>query len=37
VKASGAGARLGGAQANIEAFTQTQWVTVRGDLPDYPF
>ena len=37
VKASGPGARLGGPQANIEAFTQVQWVTMRGDLPDYPF
>jgi benzaldehyde dehydrogenase (NAD) len=37
VKASGPGARLGGVQANIEAFTQVQWVTVRGDLPEYPF
>ena len=23
--------------ANIEAFTETQWVTLRGDLPAYPF
>jgi benzaldehyde dehydrogenase (NAD) len=37
VKASGPGARLGGVQANIEAFTLVQWVTMRGDLPDYPF
>jgi benzaldehyde dehydrogenase (NAD) len=37
VKASGAGARLGGPQANLEAFTDVQWVTVRGDLPAYPF
>ena len=37
VKSSGPGARLGGAQANIDAFTQTQWVTIRGELPDYPF
>jgi benzaldehyde dehydrogenase (NAD) len=37
VKASGAGARLGGPQANLEAFTEVQWVTVRGDLPSYPF
>ncbi|GAB3360328.1 hypothetical protein GCM10027300_32310 [Modestobacter lapidis] len=27
----------GGAQATIEAFTETQWVTLRGDLPAYPF
>jgi benzaldehyde dehydrogenase (NAD) len=37
VKGSGPGARLGGAQANIDAFTQLQWVTMRGDLPAYPF
>jgi benzaldehyde dehydrogenase (NAD) len=37
VKASGPGARLGGVQANIDAFTQVQWVTMRGDLPEYPF
>jgi benzaldehyde dehydrogenase (NAD) len=37
VGASGTGSRHGGAQANIEAFTETQWVTVRGDLPAYPF
>ncbi|MCO7191463.1 aldehyde dehydrogenase family protein [Pseudonocardia sp. McavD-2-B] len=34
---SGNGSRHGGAEANIEAFTETQWVTVRGDLPQYPF
>jgi benzaldehyde dehydrogenase (NAD) len=37
VGASGNGGRLGGARANLEAFTETQWVTVRGDLPAYPF
>jgi benzaldehyde dehydrogenase (NAD) len=37
VGASGTGSRQGGAAANIEAFTETQWVTVRGDLPAYPF
>jgi len=37
VGASGTGSRHGGAGANIEAFTETQWVTVRGDLPQYPF
>jgi benzaldehyde dehydrogenase (NAD) len=37
VGASGTGSRHGGAQANIEAFTETQWVTLRGDLPHYPF
>jgi benzaldehyde dehydrogenase (NAD) len=37
VGASGNGGRLGGARANLDAFTETQWVTVRGDLPAYPF
>jgi benzaldehyde dehydrogenase (NAD) len=36
VKDSGTGARHGGPQANLEAFTETQWVTVRGTLPEYP-
>ena len=36
-KASGAGWRLGGPQANLEAFTERQWVTMRGELPAYPF
>jgi benzaldehyde dehydrogenase (NAD) len=34
--ASGTGARFGG-DANIEAFTETQWVTVRGTPATYPF
>jgi len=33
---SGTGGRVGGAKANLEAFTDTQWVTVRGSLPQYP-
>lgn len=37
VGASGTGSRHGGATANIEAFTETQWVTLRDDLPVYPF
>ena len=37
VGSSGTGARHGGPQANLEAFTHTQWVTVRGTLPQYPF
>ncbi len=37
VLASGTGSRHGGAQANIDAFTETQWVTVRRELPQYPF
>ena len=36
VKDSGTGGRLGGSAANLEAFTDTQWVTVRGTLPQYP-
>jgi benzaldehyde dehydrogenase (NAD) len=37
VKDSGTGTRQGGPQANLDAFTDTQWVTLRGDLPRYPF
>ena len=37
VGVSGTGSRFGGAQANIEAFTETQWVTMRGEIPPYPF
>jgi benzaldehyde dehydrogenase (NAD) len=37
VGSSGTGSRHGGAAANVEAFTETQWVTMRGDLPFYPF
>ncbi|MER7199118.1 benzaldehyde dehydrogenase [Streptomyces sp. CB01635] len=36
VAASGTGARFGG-EANIEAFTETRWTTVRGDVAGYPF
>jgi benzaldehyde dehydrogenase (NAD) len=36
ILASGTGARFGGA-ANLEAFTETRWVTVRGDIAPYPF
>lgn len=35
--ASGTGSRHGGHAANVEAFTETQWVTLRGELPAYPF
>ena len=24
-------------EANLDAFTETQWVTMRADLPQYPF
>jgi len=34
---SGTGARFGGADANIDAFTDTRWVTMRGTPPAYPF
>jgi delta 1-pyrroline-5-carboxylate dehydrogenase len=34
---SGNGSRHGGAAANLEAFTEQQWVTVRGEIPGYPF
>lgn len=37
VGASGTGARFGGHEANIEAFTETQWVTVQGEIATYPF
>jgi benzaldehyde dehydrogenase (NAD) len=37
VSESGNGARIGGTRANLEAYTDVQWVTMRGDLPDYPF
>ena len=31
------GSRFGGAAANIEAFTETQWVTMRPEIETYPF
>jgi benzaldehyde dehydrogenase (NAD) len=34
--ASGTGARFGGT-ANLDAFIETRWVTVRGDVAAYPF
>ncbi len=37
VGASGNGSRFGGAEANIEAFTEVQWLTVRPDIAPYPF
>jgi benzaldehyde dehydrogenase (NAD) len=36
VKDSGTGSRQGGAVANLDAFSNTQWATVRGTLPQYP-
>ncbi|HLN77544.1 MAG TPA: benzaldehyde dehydrogenase [Nocardioidaceae bacterium] len=37
VRGSGTGSRFGGAPANIEAFTETRWITVRGEPAQYPF
>ena len=37
VGVSGTGSRLGGAEANVEAFTETQWVTIRSEVAPYPF
>lgn len=36
VGASGTGSRHGGAQANIDAFTETRWITVRREPGQYP-
>jgi len=37
VAASGTGSRFGGPAANVEAFTETRWVTMRSVPPAYPF
>lgn len=37
MKDSGNGARFGGTTANLEAFTEVQWVTIRPDIAPYPF
>ena len=37
VAASGTGSRFGGAQANIDAITDTRWLTVRSQPPAFPF
>jgi benzaldehyde dehydrogenase (NAD) len=37
MKASGAGSRVGGPEANLESFTEVQWVTVQAEPPAYPF
>jgi benzaldehyde dehydrogenase (NAD) len=36
IRGSGTGARFGGT-ANLDAFTDTRWVTIRGDIAPYPF
>jgi benzaldehyde dehydrogenase (NAD) len=33
---SGTGVRFGGT-ANLDAFTDTRWITVQGEIPAYPF
>jgi benzaldehyde dehydrogenase (NAD) len=33
---SGTGARFGGS-ANLDAFTDSRWITIRGDIAEYPF
>jgi benzaldehyde dehydrogenase (NAD) len=33
---SGTGARFGGA-SNLDAFTETRWVTVQGEINQHPF
>ncbi|RFA13732.1 hypothetical protein B7R21_07820 [Subtercola boreus] len=33
---SGAGSRHGGAQVNIDAFTDTRWITMRREPGQYP-
>jgi benzaldehyde dehydrogenase (NAD) len=37
VGASGTGSRFGGPTANLDAFTDTQWLTVQGEITPYPF
>lgn len=37
VGSSGTGSRFGGPEANIEAFTETQWLTARPEIAPYPF
>ncbi|GAB3933635.1 benzaldehyde dehydrogenase [Kribbella albertanoniae] len=36
VRASGTGSRFGGTTANLEAFTETRWITLRSKPPTYP-
>lgn len=35
--ASGNGSRTGGIQADLDAYTETQWVTAQSRLAQYPF
>ena len=34
---SGTGSRFGGPSANVDAFTETRWITVRDRIAPYPF
>jgi len=34
---SGTGSRFGGGQANLDAFTEVQWVTAQSEIAPYPF
>jgi len=34
---SGTGSRFGGAAANIDAFTESRWITLQRTIPTYPF
>ncbi|MGW0786357.1 benzaldehyde dehydrogenase [Streptomyces sp. NPDC002913] len=36
VRTSGTGSRHGGADANVEAFTETRWITLRREPAQYP-
>jgi benzaldehyde dehydrogenase (NAD) len=37
VRASGTGSRFGGIRANLEAFTETRWITLRGSTAQHSF
>ncbi|MDI3240887.1 benzaldehyde dehydrogenase [Arthrobacter sp. AL08] len=37
VRNSGTGGRIGGAEANLESFTENQWVTMQAKPARYPF
>jgi benzaldehyde dehydrogenase (NAD) len=37
VKNSGNGSRIGGHHANMESFTEIQWLTMRPEIAPYPF
>jgi len=34
---SGTGSRMGGIAANLDAYTDVQWITAQSELPAYPF